>query len=103
MRLRPSILLATGLLASLAVPAPLSADRSTGTLDVYWVDSEGGGSTLLVTPAGEKVGTHFLKAGFDEFAAFEWNVRVLTAPDMKEFAFYFIRACQGIVTLSLAE
>lgn len=31
------------------------ADQQTKTLDVYWVDSEGGGSTLLVTPAGESV------------------------------------------------
>jgi beta-lactamase superfamily II metal-dependent hydrolase len=25
------------------------------TLDVYWIDSEGGGSTLIVTPAGQSV------------------------------------------------
>jgi len=25
------------------------------TLDVYWIDSEGGGSTLIVTPAGESL------------------------------------------------
>ncbi|MEO6246857.1 MAG: MBL fold metallo-hydrolase [Opitutaceae bacterium] len=31
------------------------ADQKSGTLDVYWVDSEGGGSTLIVTPAGESV------------------------------------------------
>jgi len=31
------------------------ADEQTKTLDVYWVDSEGGGSTLMVTPAGESV------------------------------------------------
>ncbi|PYK98648.1 MAG: hypothetical protein DME19_11765 [Verrucomicrobia bacterium] len=24
-------------------------------IDVYWIDSEGGGSTLIVTPAGESV------------------------------------------------
>jgi competence protein ComEC len=29
-----------------------AADR---TLDIYWIDSEGGGSTLIVTPAGESV------------------------------------------------
>ena len=23
------------------------------TLDIYWIDSEGGGSTLIVTPAGK--------------------------------------------------
>lgn len=25
------------------------------TLDIYWIDSEGGGSTLIVTPAGESI------------------------------------------------
>ncbi|WP_082408610.1 MBL fold metallo-hydrolase [Verrucomicrobium spinosum] len=25
------------------------------TLDIYWIDSEGGGSTLIVTPEGESV------------------------------------------------
>jgi competence protein ComEC len=29
-----------------------TADR---TLEVYWIDSEGGGSTLIITPAGESV------------------------------------------------
>ena len=29
-----------------------AADR---TLDIYWIDSEGGGSTLIVTPSGESV------------------------------------------------
>ncbi len=42
------------LLAALLAPAAL-ADRSTGTLDVYWIDSEGGGSTLIVTPEQESV------------------------------------------------
>lgn len=31
------------------------ADKKNQTLDIYWVDSEGGGSTLLVTPEGESV------------------------------------------------
>jgi competence protein ComEC len=30
----------------------LAADK---TLDIYWIDSEGGGSTLIVTPGGESV------------------------------------------------
>src|SRR5688500_8562741 len=25
------------------------------TLDIYWIDSEGGGSTLIKTPAGESI------------------------------------------------
>ena len=32
-----------------------TAAPSGKTLDVYWIDSEGGGSTLIVTPAGESV------------------------------------------------
>ncbi|MCX6956439.1 MAG: MBL fold metallo-hydrolase [Verrucomicrobia bacterium] len=43
-------LLAAGLLT-----APARADQKTKTLDLYWIDSEGGGSTLIVTPAGESV------------------------------------------------
>ena len=38
------------LLASVAF-----ADQKTGTLDIYWIDSEGGGSTLIVTPNQESV------------------------------------------------
>ena len=33
----------------------LRADQKTRTLDIYWVDSEGGGSTLIVTPTNESV------------------------------------------------
>lgn len=29
--------------------------QAKDTLDIYWLDSEGGGSTLVVTPAGESV------------------------------------------------
>ena len=35
--------------------APAHAGLSDKTLDIYWIDSEGGGSTLIVTPAGESV------------------------------------------------
>ncbi|HEY0967177.1 MAG TPA: MBL fold metallo-hydrolase [Opitutaceae bacterium] len=44
------------LLASfLLTVAPALAGRSDRTLDFYWVDSEGGGSTLIVTPEGESL------------------------------------------------
>ncbi|MFO1485259.1 MAG: MBL fold metallo-hydrolase [Verrucomicrobiaceae bacterium] len=33
----------------------LTATARDKTLDIYWIDSEGGGSTLIVTPAGESV------------------------------------------------
>jgi beta-lactamase superfamily II metal-dependent hydrolase len=39
----------------LACAVTASADSKTKTLDIYWVDSEGGGSTLIVTPAGESL------------------------------------------------
>lgn len=32
-----------------------TAMAGSGTLDIYWIDSEGGGSTLIVTPAGESI------------------------------------------------
>src|SRR5882724_541191 len=50
--LRP--LLTVLALASLA-PAPARAGQKDGTLDVYWIDSEGGGSTLIVTPTNESI------------------------------------------------
>jgi len=34
---------------------PAHGGFADGTLDIYWVDAEGGGATLLVTPAGESV------------------------------------------------
>ena len=50
-RLLRLLLQTAGLLA--AVPA--FAGASDGRLDIYWVDVEGGGATLIVTPAGESV------------------------------------------------
>jgi hypothetical protein len=47
---RPLLLVALVLFGS-----ALQADQKTGTLDIHWIDSEGGGSTLIVTPAGESV------------------------------------------------
>ena len=44
------------LLLCLFLPsAALHAGAADKTLDIYWIDSEGGGSTLIVTPAGESV------------------------------------------------
>jgi len=45
------------LVAALTVvcSATVFAGKQDRTLDIYWVDTEGGGSTLLVTPAGESV------------------------------------------------
>jgi beta-lactamase superfamily II metal-dependent hydrolase len=41
--------------ALLALAGIAQADQKTKTLDIYWLDSEGGGSTLIVTPANESV------------------------------------------------
>ena len=44
------------LTASLALTlATARAGKDDKTLDLYWIDSEGGGSTLIVTPEGESV------------------------------------------------
>src|SRR5437899_2742174 len=51
MKLRLSRLL--GVLSVLCLPA--LAGPNDKTLDVYWVDVEGGGATLIVTPEGESV------------------------------------------------
>ena len=40
---------------ALALGAAFSSSAADRTLDIYWIDSEGGGSTLIVTPAGESV------------------------------------------------
>jgi competence protein ComEC len=41
--------------ALLALVPPSFAGRQSGTLDIYWIDSEGGGSTLIVTPNDESI------------------------------------------------
>lgn len=42
-------------LLTLALTLLAPALFAAGTLDFYWIDSEGGGSTLIVTPAGESI------------------------------------------------
>ena len=39
----------------LCLATPIHAAGADKTLDLYWIDSEGGGSTLIVTPEGESV------------------------------------------------
>ena len=48
-------LLSAALLGIAIVTQAVRADQKTKTLDIYWVDSEGGGSTLIVTPNNESV------------------------------------------------
>jgi hypothetical protein len=49
----PTLLL--GPVLGLLLAASVRADSTDGRLDVYWNDVEGGGATLIVTPAGESV------------------------------------------------
>ncbi len=51
--LRSHLALAT--LISLTFVLPTRGGRADKTLDIYWIDSEGGGSTLIVTPDDESV------------------------------------------------
>jgi glyoxylase-like metal-dependent hydrolase (beta-lactamase superfamily II) len=45
-----------GLLASASTRASAAESaKAERSLEIYWIDSEGGGSTLIVTPAGESV------------------------------------------------
>src|SRR5437879_9051804 len=36
-------------------PPPAQGGQADKALDIYWIDSEGGGSTLIVTPTDESV------------------------------------------------
>lgn len=48
-------LLAFLILAALASPSSLLAGKTDGRFDLYFIDVEGGASTLLVTPGGESI------------------------------------------------
>jgi beta-lactamase superfamily II metal-dependent hydrolase len=59
-------LLVAALTAALSAQAgsARSVPPKSGTLDIYWIDVEGGASTLIVTPAGQSV---LMDAGFAGF------------------------------------
>ena len=58
------------LVLSLALTAALAGGTrivpAAGTLDIYWIDVEGGASTLIVTPGGQSVLMDAGFAGFDD-------------------------------------
>ncbi len=41
--------------AVLGLASPLIAGKADGRLDIYWIDVEGGGGTLIVTPQDESI------------------------------------------------
>lgn len=50
-----TIHLLSAIAVSVSSALSVSAGAADKTLDFYWIDSEGGGSTLIVTPAGESI------------------------------------------------
>src|SRR5437667_5749960 len=50
-----SIHLLTSVATALCCSTSLMAGKADGRLDIYWIDSEGGGSTLIVTPSQQSV------------------------------------------------
>ena len=52
---------ASGLVVVLVLLAAAVATRAADTLDIYFIDTEGGQATLLVTPAGQSM---LIDAGF---------------------------------------
>ncbi|HMC27185.1 MAG TPA: MBL fold metallo-hydrolase [Verrucomicrobiae bacterium] len=54
-RIFQSIHLLTSVAALVCCSTSLMAGKADGRLDIYWIDSEGGGSTLIVTPSQQSV------------------------------------------------
>src|SRR5689334_5230807 len=61
---RVSVTLA--LVCSAALAIGVLAAPAAGTLDIYWIDAEGGASTLIVTPQGQSVLMDTGFAGFND-------------------------------------
>jgi competence protein ComEC len=53
--MRPAFLRFAALLFTLTLASKIPAHAADRPLDVYWIDVEGGGATLIVTPSGESV------------------------------------------------
>jgi competence protein ComEC len=64
MPLTPSRTLTLGLALVVALAIRAVAAPPAGTLDIYWIDVEGGASTLIVTPQGQSV---LMDTGFGGF------------------------------------
>ncbi len=64
MRWARSLNLTLGVLFTAGLAVSRSAPPMAGTLDIYWIDVEGGASTLIVTPQGQSV---LMDSGFAGF------------------------------------
>src|SRR4051812_49372559 len=50
-----SAIAAAFLFAALNASGVASAQSKSGNLDIYWIDTEGGAATLVITPTGESM------------------------------------------------
>jgi len=61
---RGPLWLGVAVVVMVALTGVFTSVQSAGTLDIYWIDVEGGASTLIVTPDGHSV---LMDTGFDGF------------------------------------
>ena len=61
---RGALWLGVAVVVAVALTGVFTSVQSADTLDIYWIDVEGGASTLIVTPGGQSV---LMDAGFDGF------------------------------------
>ena len=71
---------ACGLFLATALAGP--AGQTTRTLDIYWIDVEGGASTLIVTPQGQSVLMDTGWAGFNDRDASRIEHVIRKKPDL---------------------
>lgn len=66
MRRTNTLLLVLGATSTVLLGAALIAAPAAATLDIYWIDVEGGAATLIVTPQGQSVLVDTGFAGFGD-------------------------------------
>lgn len=79
MRLRSRLFLPV-CLAAIIPAATALADSTDGTLEIYFIDVEGGAATLIVTPAGESV---LIDSGYPDNQGRDLNRIVTVARDLE--------------------
>src|SRR3984885_15882654 len=58
-------------------------------------------SSVHLVPGEARV--HLLEPGFDQVSAFEWNVRILPSPDMKQLRLNLARPVERVIVHAFAE
>src|SRR5262245_1680361 len=84
----------TAALSTQADP-PRNAPSKSGTLDIYWIDVEGGASTLIVTPAGQSVLMDAGFAGFNDRDAARIEHVVKKAAGLQQLDFVLVSHFHG--------